>query len=53
MSEERKTRWRKEVDWLLSVTDYIVEFVASQQTTDDGKHMEVIIDFEAIERVPR
>ncbi|KAG6498479.1 rop guanine nucleotide exchange factor 9-like [Zingiber officinale] len=43
MSDERKARWRKEVDWLLSVTDYIVEFVATQQTTDDGKHMEIMV----------
>ncbi|CAN1239345.1 Rop guanine nucleotide exchange factor 12 [Linum grandiflorum] len=31
MSTERKTRWRREIDLLLSVTDHIVEFVASQQ----------------------
>ncbi|CAL9048059.1 unnamed protein product [Musa banksii] len=43
MSAERKARWRKEIDWLLSVTDHIVEFVASQQTSDDGKHMEIMI----------
>ncbi|CAD5182222.1 unnamed protein product [Musa acuminata subsp. malaccensis] len=43
MSAERKARWRKEIDWLLSVTDHIVEFVASQQTSEDGKHMEIMI----------
>ncbi|CAI0439116.1 unnamed protein product [Linum tenue] len=31
MSNERKTRWRREIDLLLSVTDHIVEFVAAQQ----------------------
>lgn len=31
MPPERKARWTKEIDWLLSVTDHIVEFVASQQ----------------------
>lgn len=41
MSVERKQRWRKEVDWLLSVTDCIVEFVPSQQLSKDGKTMEV------------
>lgn len=41
MSAERKKRWRKEVDWLLSVTDYIVEFVPSQQKSKDGTNMEV------------
>ncbi|KAG6522093.1 hypothetical protein ZIOFF_019227 [Zingiber officinale] len=43
MSAERKARWRKEIDWLLSVTDYIVEFVASQQTLEDGRSMEIMI----------
>ncbi|KAG6486279.1 hypothetical protein ZIOFF_054849 [Zingiber officinale] len=32
MSAERKARWRREMDWLLSVTDHIVEFVPSRQT---------------------
>lgn len=41
MSVERKTRWRKEIDWLLSVTDHIVEFVPSQQT-NNGVSMEIM-----------
>ncbi|KAJ4957748.1 hypothetical protein NE237_024859 [Protea cynaroides] len=43
MSVERKTRWRKEIDWLLSVTDHIVEFVPSQQKTKDGTTMEIMV----------
>lgn len=43
MSVERKARWRKEIDLLLSVTDYIVEFVPSQQKSKDGTNMEAII----------
>ncbi|KAM7515329.1 hypothetical protein LguiA_004912 [Lonicera macranthoides] len=43
MSAERKKRWRKEVDWLLSVTDYIVEFVPSQQKSKDGTNMEIMV----------
>lgn len=43
MSAERKLRWRKEVDWLLSVTDYIVEFVPSQQKSQDGTSMEIMV----------
>lgn len=31
MSTERKARWRKEMAWLLSVTDHIVELVPSHQ----------------------
>lgn len=41
MPADRKLRWRKEVDWLLSVTDYIVEFVPSQQKSKDGTNMGV------------
>ncbi|KAF5726878.1 hypothetical protein HS088_TW22G00563 [Tripterygium wilfordii] len=43
MSAERKARWRKEIDWLLSVTDYIVEFVPSQQKSKDGTNMEIMV----------
>ncbi|GJU55512.1 Rho guanine nucleotide exchange factor 8-like protein [Tanacetum coccineum] len=43
MAEDRKRRWRREVGWLLSVTDYIVEFVPSQQTSKDGSNMEVMM----------
>lgn len=42
MSPDRKARWRKEIEWLLSVTDHIVEFVPSQQKSIDGTNMEVI-----------
>ncbi|OIW04910.1 hypothetical protein TanjilG_23913 [Lupinus angustifolius] len=42
MSPERKSRWRKEIDWLLSVTDYIVEMVPSQQKAKDGSTMEIM-----------
>ncbi|KAI3775510.1 hypothetical protein L1987_50089 [Smallanthus sonchifolius] len=44
MPEDRKKRWRREVGWLLSVTDYIVEFVASQQTSKGGSNMEGCLD---------
>ncbi|XP_028756136.1 rop guanine nucleotide exchange factor 12 isoform X1 [Neltuma alba] len=42
MPAERKARWRKEIDWLLSVTDYIVEMVPSQQKSKDGSSMEIM-----------
>ncbi|KAK7272700.1 hypothetical protein RJT34_29474 [Clitoria ternatea] len=42
MSAERKARWRKEIEWLLSVTDHIVEFAPSQQTGKDGTIMEIM-----------
>ncbi|KAI3714615.1 hypothetical protein L6452_21573 [Arctium lappa] len=42
MPEDRKKRWRREVSWLLSVTDCIVDFTPSQQTAKDGSNMEVM-----------
>ncbi|PKA64734.1 Rho guanine nucleotide exchange factor 8 [Apostasia shenzhenica] len=42
MSSERKARWRREIDLLLSVTDHIVEFVPSQQVGKDGTSMEIM-----------
>ncbi|KAK7379996.1 hypothetical protein VNO78_32314 [Psophocarpus tetragonolobus] len=42
MSTERKARWRKEIEWLLSVTDHIVEFAPSQQIAKDGTSMEIM-----------
>ncbi|KAK7271919.1 hypothetical protein RJT34_28193 [Clitoria ternatea] len=42
MPAERKAKWRKEIDWLLSVTDYVVEMVPSQQKGKDGTQMEIM-----------
>ncbi|GAB4842236.1 Rop guanine nucleotide exchange factor 12 [Ancistrocladus abbreviatus] len=42
MSPENRVRWKKEIDWLLSVTDYIVEFAPSQQKAKDGTSMEIM-----------
>ncbi|KAK9069751.1 hypothetical protein SSX86_010145 [Deinandra increscens subsp. villosa] len=42
MSPDNKARWRKEIDWMLSVTDHIVEFVPSKQNTN-GVTMEIMI----------
>ncbi|XWS16334.1 hypothetical protein CRYUN_Cryun34aG0076200 [Craigia yunnanensis] len=49
MSAERKARWRKEIDWLLSVTDHIVEFVPSQQKNKDGSNMEIMVTKQRID----
>ncbi|KAL3735867.1 hypothetical protein ACJRO7_024916 [Eucalyptus globulus] len=42
MSPETRARWKKEINWLLSVTDHIVEFVPSQQKTN-GMNMEIMV----------
>lgn len=41
MPAERRARWRREIDWFLSVTDHVVEFAPSQQKNKDGTNMEV------------
>ena len=41
MAPDTKERWKKEVGWLLSVTDHIVEFVPTRQTAENGTTMEV------------
>ncbi|KAG5229190.1 rop guanine nucleotide exchange factor [Salix suchowensis] len=43
MSPERKARWIREIDWLLSVTNHIVELVPSQQKSKDGSNMEIMV----------
>ncbi|CAA2959495.1 rop guanine nucleotide exchange factor 12-like [Olea europaea subsp. europaea] len=43
MAPETKARWRKEIDWLLSVTDHIVEFVPSKQFSKDGIYMDIMV----------
>nr|GEU60006.1 Rop guanine nucleotide exchange factor 12-like [Tanacetum cinerariifolium] len=42
MPPERQARWRREMDRLLSVTDYIVELVSSKQNTN-GVDVEVMV----------
>ena len=50
MSADRRARWNKEIDWLLSVTDYIVEFAPSQQVSEDGTNMEVSHEISMLRR---
>ncbi|KAH7865361.1 hypothetical protein Vadar_005644 [Vaccinium darrowii] len=42
MAPDRKAKWRREIDWLLSVTDQIVEMVPSKQKSKDGTNMEIM-----------
>jgi len=50
MSADRRARWNKEIDWLLSVTDHIVEFAPSQQVSEDGTNMEVSHEISMLRR---
>ncbi|XP_010479729.1 PREDICTED: rop guanine nucleotide exchange factor 11 [Camelina sativa] len=42
MAADRKARWKREIGWLISVADHIVEFAPTQQTNKDGTSMEVM-----------
>nr|XP_029120709.1 rop guanine nucleotide exchange factor 7 isoform X1 [Elaeis guineensis] len=39
---EKKSMWRREMDWLLCVSDHIVELVPTWQTFPDGSKLEVM-----------
>ncbi|KAG9155167.1 hypothetical protein Leryth_011138 [Lithospermum erythrorhizon] len=39
---EKKLMWRREMEWLLSVSDHIVELIPSWQTFPDGSKLEVM-----------
>lgn len=38
---EKKLMWRREMNWILCVSDHIVELVPSWQTFPDGSKLEV------------
>ncbi|KAL4571786.1 hypothetical protein LXL04_018551 [Taraxacum kok-saghyz] len=39
---EKKSMWRREMEWLLCVSDYIVELIPSWQTYPDGSKLEIM-----------
>ena len=43
LSLEKKTMWRREMNWLLSVADHIVELVPSRHSLPNGGNVEVMI----------
>uniref|UniRef100_A0A7N0TYU1 PRONE domain-containing protein n=1 Tax=Kalanchoe fedtschenkoi TaxID=63787 RepID=A0A7N0TYU1_KALFE len=42
LSEEKKRRWKKELNWFLSPTNYMVELVPALQSSADGCTMEIM-----------
>ncbi|GFP87636.1 rop guanine nucleotide exchange factor 5 [Phtheirospermum japonicum] len=42
MQLEKKTMWKREMEWLLCTSDYIVELKPSWQTFPDGTRLEVM-----------
>lgn len=41
LPEERKSKWRREMDWLLAPTNYMVELVPAKQNDANGRTLEV------------
>ncbi|KAK3004087.1 hypothetical protein RJ639_017887 [Escallonia herrerae] len=44
LPEERKRKWRREMDWLLSPTNYMVELVPAKQNGPNGRTVEEMLD---------
>ncbi|XP_057731366.1 rop guanine nucleotide exchange factor 5-like [Arachis stenosperma] len=42
LPSEKKAMWRREMEWLVSVSDHIVELIPSWQTFPDGSKLEVM-----------
>ncbi|MFS7935703.1 putative PRONE domain, Rop guanine nucleotide exchange factor [Helianthus anomalus] len=42
LASQKKTMWQREMDWLLSVSESIVDFVSSIQQSSDGATYEVM-----------
>ncbi|KAL9258720.1 Rop guanine nucleotide exchange factor 14-like protein [Drosera capensis] len=42
LPEEKKTKWRKEMDWLLSPANYMVELVPAQRKGSNGRTFEIM-----------
>ncbi|KAK1568694.1 hypothetical protein Q3G72_027639 [Acer saccharum] len=42
LSEERKSKWQREMDWLLSPTNYMVELVPAKQNGANGRTLEIM-----------
>ncbi|PPD81801.1 hypothetical protein GOBAR_DD21252 [Gossypium barbadense] len=40
--EEKKSMWKREMEWLVCVSDHIVEFIPSCQNFPDGSKLEVM-----------
>lgn len=43
LQPEKKLFWKREMDWILSVSDHIVELIPSWQTFPDGSKLEVSV----------
>ncbi|XP_058745596.1 rop guanine nucleotide exchange factor 7-like [Vicia villosa] len=44
LPRNKKEMWQREIEWFVSISDYIVELIPSWQTFPDGKKLEVKLD---------
>ncbi|KAM0029850.1 putative PRONE domain, Rop guanine nucleotide exchange factor [Helianthus debilis subsp. tardiflorus] len=42
LPDEKKNKWRREMDWLLSPTNYMVQLVPTKQCGPDGRTIEIM-----------
>ncbi|XP_076906216.1 rop guanine nucleotide exchange factor 14-like [Bidens hawaiensis] len=42
LPEEKKNKWRREMEWLLSPTNYMIQLVPAKQRGSDGRTIEVM-----------
>ncbi|KAL3651013.1 hypothetical protein CASFOL_007416 [Castilleja foliolosa] len=42
LAEEKKSKWQREMDWLLSPTNYMVELVPAKQNGANGRILEIM-----------
>ncbi|KAF5796975.1 putative PRONE domain, Rop guanine nucleotide exchange factor [Helianthus annuus] len=42
LPDEKKNKWRREMDWLLSPTNYMVQLVPAKQCMPDGRTIEIM-----------
>ncbi|KAL8244644.1 hypothetical protein R6Q59_010902 [Mikania micrantha] len=42
LPDEKKSRWRREMEWLLSPTNYMVELVPAKQYDNNGRTLEIM-----------
>lgn len=45
LAEDGKRKWKREMEWLLSPTNHMIELVPAKQTGSDGQKMEVFVTF--------
>lgn len=43
LGDERKSKWRREMEWLLAPTNYMVELVPAKQYGANGRTLEACI----------